>query len=175
MLTETSQKEERAMTYFAAKTLSSYGRTPSKEDIREVLSNAYLRAATLLNNDKQLKIKNYSAWLRRILFFVCLDYVKKETKLILFDDIEELQSVNGIYEIVNGYRNQDPESIFFNKEFADELMSSIDEKERKIIKMSVEGYKSEEIGKLLNENPSNVRQIKSRALKKLRQKIEVSK
>lgn len=159
-LTEEVMKRERQLAGFAWNILESRGSSPSRVDIEDVLSEAYLTAATKVRNQENLIIENYFAWFRKVLFFACLKFAKKQGQLQEVQ-YQELEDEAQLLEIVNIHqKGQDPDVSILSKE----LLGALSETDQDIVKSSAEGYTSREIANRLSLSPESVRQRKKRAL-----------
>lgn len=161
------QERQKWFAYFVKQTLLAFGLVLSKEDIEDILSDSFLKASTKLLHDKSLEIQNYYAWFAKIVYYTSLNAHKKEliknSKLSKID-ISELED----YYYVHNFMNESN-----NKELVQKVLNILDKKEEQIILMSIiDGLSSKEIAEKMNiDQAATVRKIKSRAIKKLRNKI----
>lgn len=163
-LTEVCREEERILAAFALKIFSTYGVRVEKDDIEDILSDAYLKATTRLLNNKNLEIQNYQGWIRRFISFTCLSFLKK--KLKTSDHFVQLGRYDHVYELIQ----EDAYDHSIYKELVDELLKRLPQLEQEVIKLSIiEGYSTKDIAEKIKKQTDNVRQIKHRALLKLRE------
>lgn len=82
-LTEFVQANQGPLAYFAGVCLSTGSRSVRPETIEDVLSDAYLVAATRIQKDPDLAIRKMGAWFRKVIFFTCLKekHKRKMTEL----------------------------------------------------------------------------------------------
>lgn len=133
-------------------------RLNSIEDIEDVIQETIFSAYKSIN-----KLKDSSktkSWLITILINKCNDYYKRKNNNISLEDIEADKYI--------------PSSTQINStiEF-DNLMSLLNKDERTVLVLYYsEGYKTNEIGNMLNINDSTVRNIMQRAKKKIEKNIK---
>lgn len=128
------------------------------EDIEDVIQETIFSAYKSIN-----KLKNPSktkSWLITILINECNDYYKRKKSSV---SLEEIEAENYI---------PCSSQINSNVEF-DNLMSLLNKDERTILVLYYsDGYKTNEIGNMLNINDSTVRNIMQRAKKKIEKNVK---
>lgn len=162
-LTDLLRRRQRQLAGFAWRCLSVRGVQPQNADVQDALSDAYLIAATKIRNDPTLVVENWEAWFRKFLFFTCLKLADAHHKLGLTTTIDELEAED---EILQSSAHWDDNIL------ARELLDSLEPEEREVLTQAGSGYTSNEIGVALGKSADNVRQIKSRAIEKLRQGLK---
>jgi RNA polymerase sigma factor (sigma-70 family) len=165
-LTEIVKAEESALARFAWRCLAVRGNRPSREDIEDAMSEAYIAAVTRLQSEPTLVVRNLGAWFRKFLFFKCLTLAKRR-RLEGQDDLSVLarglEEEDTVLDAIAS-RDSDPDQALI----AQELLSGLDPAARRILELSAEGYTSAEIAEVVRESADNVRQIKVRTLNTLR-------
>jgi RNA polymerase sigma factor (sigma-70 family) len=161
-LTEVHLVRRRKLQALAWRTLAIRGVRPSATDVEDALGEAYLRAATRFRKEPDLRIENLEAWYRTLLYIVCLKQADERHKLRLSETIEEIETELAVLE-----------SSTFSKILAGQVLAKIEPLESKILQMSAEGFTSDEIAAELNSSSDQVRQIKSRAIQKLKRALLV--
>jgi len=162
-LTDLVKREEPALAGFAWRCLAVRMRRPQREDVEDVLSDAYLAAATRLRCDSSLVVHSLGAWFRRVLFFRCLKHAKMQSADDWEKPIDQLEREDEMVEILHRGSHIETEDAIL----ADELLSTLGGRDRRILELTIEGYTSREIAEVLEETPENVRKVKSRAIGKL--------
>lgn len=165
-LTEVVDQNRRFFEYFAWNCLQVRGAKPSKEDLEDVLSDAYFDAASLLKNGRFVDLQYYNAWFRKVLFLRCLQHSKRKHRELarIVTSLSEQDDVLDLGRGAGRFADDAEMPILW-----DELLSKLDkEDDKQIVLKSLEGYTSKEIAQSLNLSPQNIRQIKSRALRKIR-------
>lgn len=158
LLTDAVRKNDRSLAALARRVLTQRGVSASHEEVEDVLSDAYLRAATRLRNEPRLQVENYAAWFSRFVFFTCLRRARELSKLPVTIDLDGMEMQDQMLDMV-------PELLLT----MDKLLESLDPTDQKIVMRAAEGFTSKEIAGELGGNLSeaSVRQKKSRALRKL--------
>ncbi len=156
-LADLLRDKRRELEGLAWHTLSLRGLRPGPADVEDALSEAYLRAATRFRNDPTLEVENLQAWFRAFIFVVCLKQADRRYKLGLGATIEEME-----FEVMV------LETSTFNRILANELLDRLDPREQQILRRFAEGFTSAEIAVELEMSPEQVRQIKSRAIQRLK-------
>lgn len=133
-------------------------RLNSIEDIEDVIQETIFSAYKSINKIKDpAKTKS---WLITILINECNDYYKRKRNSFSLEEIEVEKYIP--------YSTQ----INSNVEF-DNLMSLLNKDERTVLVLYYsDGYKTNEIGNMLNINDSTVRNIMQRAKKKIEKNIK---
>ena len=163
------QQQQSDFARFAWRCLALRGREPDLADIEDVMSDAFVVAMSRLREEPLLKIRNLGGWFRKILFFQCLRRARKwrfEGWDALVTSLEEGDYVLDILQHTTTPPD-DPDLAILARELLDRLGPL----ERRIVELSISGYTSSEIAALEGETPANVRQLKSRALKRLREYV----
>lgn len=164
-LTRNVMAKQRQLAAFASKTLQSSGLSPSIADIEDVLSDAYLTAATRLRIEEYLSIEHYYAWYRRFLYFACLKFAEKKGRLPTVQ-LTNLEEEVQLLEIVDAHRRGiNPDASLL----VQELLKNLDETDQDILISRAAGYEYKEIAKKLNMSEESVRKRKSRASKALKE------
>ncbi len=135
-------------------------RLNSIEDIEDAIQETIISAYKSIH--KLYNISKIKSWLITILINQC-NYIYKQTKqdnTISLDLIEEKNSISDLSQTNS------------NIEF-DSLMKILNKDERTILLLYYsEGYNTKEIGKILNINDSTIRNIISRAKKKIEKELK---
>ena len=152
---------EEIMDYYQ-NTLYKVARTRlnSIEDIEDAIQETVISAYKSIH--KLYNISKIKSWLITILINQCNSIYKQKQKnnTISFDVIEEKNYICDL--------SKNNTSIEF-----DTLMKILSKDERTILLLYYsEGYKTKEIGKLLNINDSTIRTIISRAKKKIEKQLK---
>ena len=167
-LTESVMEHQAQLASFAYGILKSRGMDGHKSDVEDVLSDAYLAAASKIRSKPDLEIENFYAWYRKFLFFACLKLAARKGQFPSVE-LEELENYAQLLEIVHsGQVHQDPDVSLF----CEKLLMNLKEKDRDILTKSAQGYTSVEIAEELELKPEAVRQSKKRALELLRKLVK---
>jgi RNA polymerase sigma factor (sigma-70 family) len=158
-LTDVARRRQRDWQSFAWQCLSVRGAQPQPADVQDALSEAYLTAATRLRNEPTLIVENLEAWFRKVLFFVCLKQADARHKLGLVGTLESLQGEDEVLQFSPSWDHNI---------LARQLLDNLEPEEREIVTMAGQGLTSKEIGQALGKSGENVRQIKARAIAKLK-------
>lgn len=137
----------------------------SRDELGEIINETYLKAYHLLSDERYREIRNMSGWIRRILQFETLDYLrKKKNKKISLDELTQEEQVMDwlVYSVGENYTGLS----------MDEVLNEIDGEKKEIIRLYVEGYTSKEIGDRLNKGADAVRQEKRRIVEALRNRYK---
>jgi RNA polymerase sigma-70 factor (ECF subfamily) len=145
-----------AFNYFEIK--YKIGKLKNIDDAEDLANNVYLAFA-----EQYEKIKNIEHWLRRVLFLTFVNWYKKQKKHQHFelDEAYDLSSENSDSEII------------LDSEKALEVLNSLSEKKREIIKMRFwEELKFSEIAEKLGKNESAIKKMLYRTLEEIKKKLE---
>lgn len=129
------------------------------QEAEDIMLTAFFKA---FQNLKSFKNEgNFEGWLRRIMVNECISYYRKKKKLLLTDSIETI-SEHSENTIISAYDVEEIQTLI------DELPKGY---KMVFILHAVEGYKHQEIAKMLDvsENTSKSQLFKARKL--LQQKI----
>lgn len=161
---------ERGLGIFAERCFRNRGLAVDREELRDVVSDAFLAAASRFHAQPDLHLRNPLAWFRKVLFFNVLRRTRELAgDLNGEDSIRELEGEDEVLEAVFG---ANPVPIEAEAAAAvREALAHLDHNEAKILEMTAEGFSSREIGMKLDLSDSNVRQIRSRAVAKLRRRL----
>jgi RNA polymerase sigma factor (sigma-70 family) len=171
-LTRVVRDGERSFAAFAWRCLAIRGANPAMADVEDVLSDAYLTAATRLRSEPGLRIERLDAWFRKILFFKCLRAAAASRKDGIRRVAASLEAEDRLLDVVD--RSVSSSEDLDRHLFVKELLGTLDIRARSVVEMSAAGFTSAEIGRDLNEQTDNVRQIRSRALSRLRRALKRS-
>lgn len=142
-----------------------YRRTRSHEDAMDLAQNVFLKLATT-NAHYEVRENTLLSYLFTVARNTLIDFSRKESHGIVYDD--ELLSNHDT-------REHSPSAMreYENKDAVLRALGELDETTREIMELRfVEGLKSHEIANIVGKSEESVRQIQSRALKKLRQTFE---
>ena len=134
----------------------------NKEDAEEVMHNGFLKVFKNLTKFKELHKNSFRAWLKKIMINECLMHIRKKNgfNVISLDDINVS---SGSEEII---KNQDSEHLL-------KLLSELPVGYKTVFNMYViEGYKHNEIAKMLDISESTSRTQLLKARRQLQQKIK---
>jgi RNA polymerase sigma factor (sigma-70 family) len=165
-LTDFVQTEQQSLFRFAWRCIALRGRKPGVQDIEDVMSDAYLTAATLLRDERSAPVRNLGAWFRKILFFRCLRLAAKWRFRQWDRTIDDLEAQDEVLDLVASGVEGSP--AHESRLLVRELLDSLDSRSRAIVELAAEGYSAVEIAERVGESPANVRQLKSRAVARLR-------
>ncbi len=147
--------------YYKAMYNSAYRILKDEFEAEDIMQEAFLTAFTKLNSFKG-KV-TFGAWLKRIVINKSLTQLKKNSRYqevkmeITLNDRTEISDVN--------YETSDVKKILKG-------IDSLKDSYRVILTLSlIEGYDNEEITKILNYSPENVRTTIYRAKKKLKEML----
>ncbi len=134
--------------------------TKNREDAVEVLNDSFLK---VYNNIKNFDInKLFKAWFRQIIIYTAIDYLRKNKRTVITENIDNFNSDEGEKKELTDLETDDLLNI----------LRAIPEHLSLIFNLyEIEGYKHHEIAKLLNINESTSRANLSRAKKMLRERI----
>ena len=134
----------------------------SREDAEDLLQDAFVKI--FLNLGDLRNPDQLSAWIRRVVVNVCVDYYHKKVKLTTIEEIHELPSQD--------WENDNVISQMSNQE----LLSAVNElpqSAKMIFNLYViDGYTHPEIAKILNTSEGNSKSQLSFAKRLLRKKLE---
>jgi len=167
-LTESVRSNQSALAEGIRRRLLRFGLASDRADVEDVLSEAYLTAAVRLRRDQALQIKSPSGWVSRIALFLIMRRAKKrkvEGWKTLIEDLEVQDAVIDLVHRAEGEAN--PELRLYVRE----LLATLEPREREILERTAEGWTAEEIGIQIALTPANVRQVRSRAARRLRQRF----
>lgn len=171
-LTQMVSEQQRALAHFAWTCLAARGAKAGPEDVEDVLSDAYLKAATRLSKEPGLEIENFNAWFHRIVFFDALHHARRwrgrEWERGIAELEREAETQTELHALQGGSGVED-------RILARQLLERLGEEDREIVRLSLEGYSSEEMADRVGTSAAAVRQRKSRALHQLREALETSK
>jgi RNA polymerase sigma factor (sigma-70 family) len=131
-----------------------------KEDAADIATDAFV--TTLKSEVEFKKLSEMTGYMYNNVRFKCLDYLKRNLPP-QHVSIDELESVIA--------SDKNLEEDLARTEFFKAVQASINklnDKERKILKMYLEGYNSVEIGEVLGCSDAVVRSTYARALQKIR-------
>ena len=159
-------QKERFLSFYIWKSAQNYGYSLTKQEIEDIFSDSYLKAATKIQNTEEIELKYPLAWFTRIVFLTLMNFLRKKkhkTKAIDIQELEDLRMMNMVYETIDRHMNDDIIKKLMDKHLTED--------EKKVVEMNVKGYSYEEISKALNRTQESVRQLKSRAIKKIKKLI----
>lgn len=169
-LTELVKKEESGLARFAWRCLAMRGRKPTRQDVEDVLSEAYLTAATRFHREPSLAVANLRAWFYKVLFFKCLQHASKwkfENWNAVVDDLTfEDMTLDALT-----HEEYTAEGRLVRDVLLRELLEEASPEAQDILRLAAQGYTSQEIAERLKDTAANVRQRKARALAALRKKL----
>ena len=147
-------REQIFLSYFQPVFRYIFIRTRKRQDAEDLAQTVFLKFYQSLHNFSFQK--EPLAYLFTIARNTLIDHLRKHR----FEPIELAEQLNA------------PEPLSEHAQFdLTEFLNELDERQKDcLILRFINGYRAEEIGKILNLSPNNVRQIQSRALKQLRQK-----
>ena len=134
----------------------SYVYLKNKDDAMDVIHESIVKAYRKLDNIKDLN--NIDKWFIRLLINTSIDYIRKNSKMILMEDKDMEVLINKSKEQEDGF------SL---------LIENLNEELRLIIILKYfHGYKISEISEILNLKESQVKNKIHKALNLLRKEIE---
>lgn len=141
--------------------LYAYSLTKSEADAKDLVSEAYLRAFTLLETHE-----NIYAWLVRVVRNLWIDSLRKKEHLV--DEgqyaMEWIQDPNNVFDKI--IQNDRVKWLY-------QEIYKLERKEREIMLMSLTmDLKDEEIANIMHLTIENVRVIRYRVKNKLKEKIK---
>jgi RNA polymerase sigma-70 factor (ECF subfamily) len=151
-----SQQQQR-FAGFVWRLLATRGGRPTREEVEDVLSEAYLVAARKLAHGPSPGIANLEAWYFRIAYLTALARARQRRR----HDEEDLAAV---VQAEHGTLDALDDRIALRQALA----SIADEREREILQLAAEGLPAPEIAARLGMTPTAVRQAKKRAIDQLR-------
>lgn len=142
-----------------------YRRCRNQDDAMDLTQSVFLKLATT-NAEYEVRENSLLSYLFTIARNTLIDFSRKESHGIVYDD--ELLATHDTEEHSTQVMHEHE-----NKDIVMRALSELDEATREIMEMRfVEGLKSHEIATIIGKSEESVRQIQSRALKKLRQIFE---
>ena len=134
----------------------SYVYLKNKDDAMDVIHESIVKAYKKLDNIKDLN--NIDKWFIRLLINTSIDYIRKNSKMILMEDKDMEVLINKSKEQGDGFNL---------------LIENLNEELRLIIILKYfHGYKISEISEILNLKESQVKNKIHKALNLLRKEIE---
>ena len=134
----------------------SYVYLKNKDDAMDVIHESIVKAYRKLDNIKDLN--NIDKWFIRLLINTSIDYIRKNSKMILMEDKDMEVLINKSKEQGDGFNL---------------LIENLNEELRLIIILKYfHGYKISEISEILNLKESQVKNKIHKALNLLRKEIE---
>ena len=134
----------------------SYVYLKNKDDAMDVIHESIVKAYKKLDNIKDLN--NIDKWFIRLLINTSIDYIRKNSKMILMEDKDMEVLINNSKEQGDGFNL---------------LIENLNEELRLIIILKYfHGYKISEISEILNLKESQVKNKIHKALNLLRKEIE---
>ena len=134
----------------------SYVYLKNKDDAMDVIHESIVKAYRKLDNIKDLN--NIDKWFIRLLINTSIDYIRKNSKMILMEDKDMEVLINNSKEQEDGFNL---------------LIENLNEELRLIIILKYfHGYKISEISEILNLKESQVKNKIHKALNLLRKEIE---
>lgn len=145
-----------------------YRRIRDKSDAMDLAQNVFLKLATT-NSRYEVRNNALLSYLFTVARNVLIDFARKESHGIIYDD-EILKNNDG--DAGSGGAHSSLEE-YENRDAVIRALGELDDSTREIMEFRfVEGMKSQEIAKIVGKSEESVRQIQSRALKKLRHLYE---
>lgn len=142
-----------------------YRRTRNKDDAMDLAQNVFVKLATT-NSHYEVRENTLLSYLFTVARNTLIDFSRKESHGIVYDD--EVLSNHDTQERSPGVMDE-----YENKDAVLRALAELDDPTREIMELRfVEGMKSYEIAEVVGKSEESVRQIQSRALKKLRQTFE---
>lgn len=170
-LTDAIVAHDRPLASFTRMCLSARRMNTGKSAVEDVLSDAYIAAATRLRHDRNLQVDDWVAWFRRFIFLTCLRHTRDKLKDKTID-LDTAEMEERLLDFVADRAAPNKEDIRLIVAEALQNLQKTDPESHTIVEQSADGYTSIEIAKTLGITPENVRTQKSRALKKLREELE---
>ncbi len=134
----------------------SYVYLKNKDDAMDVIHESIVKAYRKLDNIKDLN--SIDKWFIRLLINTSIDYIRKNSKMILMEDKDMEALINNSKEQGDGFNL---------------LIENLNEELRLIIILKYfNGYKINEISEILNIKESQVKNKIHKALNLLRKEIE---
>lgn len=152
-----------------------------RQDAEDAVSEAV--AAAWENIGQLRKEESFRAWIFTILNNCCRKILRRQRKDVvsLTDSIQQGSAQgngSGVQELAGSVRKHaDGARGYADQDYAEKLdvreaFGALEEEERMILAFSVfGGYRSEEIGAIMEKNAATVRSRKSRALEKMRRML----
>lgn len=162
-LTEAVQEHDAELAGLVRHWLWSWAVAPTSEDVRDVLSDAFVEAITKLRNNPQLQLRLPYPWFMRFAYFQSLRRARHHYSALEQLKVEE--------DVLN--RFADPTAVDSeSKAVIDDAVKSAAGDDLELLLLAAEGHTSDEIAERLGISPELVRQRKSRAVKRVRTLLE---
>jgi RNA polymerase sigma factor (sigma-70 family) len=162
---------DRPLASFTRMCLAARRMNTTQTAVEDVLSDAYIAAATRLRHDRNLQVEDWVAWFRRFVFLTCLRHTRDTLKDKTID-LGTAEMEERLLDFVADRESSNKEDTRLIVAQALERLKVDDPQSHTIVERSADGYTSVEIAKTLGLTPENVRTQKSRALRKLREELE---
>lgn len=160
-LTRVVRSSEKQLRGLAWKTLKIRGGRPQPEDLEDMIMDAYLTATRRLEAGEQ--VRNFDAWFKKVLFNTCLNEARRRGRRREQPWSEAIEWV---------LREERVLSELETTLDLDRLLATLDDEQAAaVVRHTLEGYTSVEIGARLGLEPAAVRQKKRRTLATLAQRI----
>jgi RNA polymerase sigma factor (sigma-70 family) len=166
-LTSVVAEHEPGLAHFAAGCLAMRGQRPTRADIEDALSDAFVTAAIRLRREPHLTIERPLAWFKKIVFFRCLHMAAAAKSRRWVTLVSQLEIDDVLLDSVrDGARGPGIETRLT----IEALLDGLDGRSKEVLRLYAEGFTSTEIAEQLGETADNVRQLKSRTLRSLRER-----
>ena len=164
-ITEVAVQRSAGLKAVAYHALASRGAYPSKEDVEDVLSQAYLDAASRCLQDPP-RLRHPEAWFKRVVFLRCLHFLRERSKnpldLAVLDALAEDSAL--MLEVETWGLDR--------KILAAQLTELAEPEDRDILGRFATGWTSGDIGEALGLSATAVRKRLSRILQSLRRRAD---
>ncbi len=138
-----------------------YKRIRNKDDAMDLAQTVFVKLATT-TAPYEIRESALLSYLFTVARNTLIDFSRKESHGIIYDD--ELLSDNDTLE-----RSDQSMEVHEQRDLVTRALQELDEPTREIMELRfVDGMKSHEIAQVIGKSEESVRQIQSRALKKLR-------
>ncbi len=135
----------------------------SREDAEDLLQDAFVKI--FLNITDLRNADQMSAWIRRVVVNVCIDYYHKKKIFTTIDEIPELPSAN--------WESENPISQLSNQELLSAVNELPDGAKMVFNLFVIDGFSHQEIGEMLNITEGTSKSQLFFAKKLLRKKLEL--
>lgn len=147
---------------YSGKMYSLCRRYAGISDADDLFQEASIKVFRSLANYKGLG--SFEGWIRRIFVNTCLDFLKKENKIVFMENIEDDEDIHPSVEAEN--------SITLSSDDLSKIIQSMPDGYRTIVNLYlVEGYSHKEISEMLKINEGTSKSQLSKARTKLQEII----
>ncbi len=157
VLTETLRQNQGELEAFARWCCRNQAKA---HDIEDIIADAYFHAVQRLHQDLHLQVEDYKKWFFKFVYFTALKRRPNRERQISDEELSRIESEAYAFDAIRSRRERLREEI-----------QRLGRDTAIILELFMDGYTAKEIAAERNTTPAAIRQVKSRAIRQLRDSL----